>query len=78
MNDCMAAEPSRDRRGHPDHWSAPRKLTQVESYASTESGTDDLSLDAMGLEAVQCIIDISNGRWHDGAVVNGELKSRWQ
>jgi hypothetical protein len=56
----------------------PRKLTQVECYARTESGTDDLSLDAMGLEAVQCIIDIYNGRWPGGAVVNGELKGRWQ
>ena len=32
----------------------------------------------MGTEAATCIISLSQGRWPDGAVVNGELKGRWR
>ena len=41
------------------------------------AGTDDLSLDDMGLEAAQCIIDLYTGTWPDGSVVNEELKGSW-
>lgn len=42
------------------------------------AGTDDLSLDDMGLEAAQCIIDLFDGTWPAGSVVNDELRGRWK
>ncbi len=41
------------------------------------AGNDDLSMEDMGNEAAQCVIDLSEGRWPEGAVVNDELKGRW-
>ena len=41
------------------------------------AGSDHLSRQAMGIEAANCIIDLSKGRWPGGAVVNGELKEKW-
>jgi phosphoglycerate dehydrogenase-like enzyme len=41
------------------------------------AGNDVLSVEDMGNEAAQCVIDLFNGRWPDGAVVNNELKGRW-
>ena len=41
------------------------------------AGIDELSRLDMGMEAANCIIDLSNDRWPDGAVVNGELKEKW-
>jgi phosphoglycerate dehydrogenase-like enzyme len=41
------------------------------------AGNDVLSVEDMGNEAAQCVIDLFNGRWPDGAVVNSELKGRW-
>ena len=41
------------------------------------AGSDDKSVAEMGLEAAQNIIDLSNGRWPTGSVVNDELKDRW-
>lgn len=41
------------------------------------AGNDDLSMEDMGNEAAQCVIDLSQGRWPEGAVVNDELKGRW-
>ena len=42
------------------------------------AGSDHLSREHMGTEAATCIISLSQGRWPDGAVVNGELKGRWR
>ena len=42
------------------------------------AGSDVLSWEQMGNEATQCIIDLSTGRWPDGAVVNDELKGKWR
>jgi phosphoglycerate dehydrogenase-like enzyme len=42
------------------------------------AGGDDLSIEAMGVEAAQCIVDLYQGRWPDAAVVNGELKGKWR
>ena len=41
------------------------------------AGNDDLSMEEMGNEAAQCVIDLFNGRWPEGAVVNNELKGKW-
>ena len=41
------------------------------------AGNDTLSMEEMGNEAAQCIIDLSSGRLPDSAVVNNELKGRW-
>ncbi len=41
------------------------------------AGNDDLSIVEMGVEAAQCIVDLHNGKWPDGSVVNNELKGQW-
>lgn len=41
------------------------------------AGNDELSIREMGLEAAQCIVDLHNGRWPEGSVVNSELKGQW-
>ena len=47
--------------------------------SSHKAGDDVLAVENMGIEAVQSIIDLSQGRWPDGAVINTELKEsfRW-
>ena len=42
------------------------------------AGTDDLSLEAMGVEAATYIVQLFGGQWPDGAVVNKELCSTWK
>lgn len=41
------------------------------------AGNDTLSLDETRNEAAQYVIDLFNGRWPDGSVVNKELKGKW-
>lgn len=40
-------------------------------------GVDEMSIEAMGLEAASCIIKLFRGEWPNGAVVNDELKENW-
>jgi len=42
------------------------------------AGADDRSMEAMGVEAAECIIELSLGHWPDGAVVNAELRDTWR
>ena len=59
--------------------SADNPLFQLDNVviSSHTAGTDTLSMENMGIEAAQCIIELSRGRWPDEAAVNGELKSSW-
>ena len=41
------------------------------------AGSDHLSRQEMGFEAANNIIDLANGRWPDGSVINIELKDEW-
>ena len=41
-------------------------------------GADWLAMDNMGIEAARCIVQLYNGQWPDGAVVNQELKHSWR
>jgi phosphoglycerate dehydrogenase-like enzyme len=41
------------------------------------AGSDHLSRKAAGEEASNYIVDLANGRWPEGAVVNSELKAKW-
>ena len=41
------------------------------------AGNDVLAMQDMGKEAAQCIIDLSQGKWPEEAVVNRELKGKW-
>lgn len=41
------------------------------------AGSDYQSREDMGFEAAASIIDLSEGRWPDGSVVNHELKEQW-
>ena len=41
------------------------------------AGNDELSLVEMGLEAAQNIIDLYDGKWPGGSVVNRDLEGRW-
>jgi len=40
-------------------------------------GVDEMSIEAMGLEAASCIIKLFRGEWPAGAVVNDHLKDGW-
>ncbi len=42
------------------------------------AGIDDVSTEDMGTEAAKSIIDLSQGRWPEGAVVNADLKGDWR
>ena len=42
------------------------------------AGIDDVSSREMGIEAAQSIIDLSQGRWPEGAVINDGLKGKWR
>lgn len=42
------------------------------------AGTDALSLEAMGVEAAQCIAKLYRGEWPTGAVVNDTLQTTWR
>jgi D-3-phosphoglycerate dehydrogenase len=41
------------------------------------AGTDELSLEGMGVEAATYIVKLHRGDWPDGAVVNKELRDGW-
>jgi phosphoglycerate dehydrogenase-like enzyme len=41
------------------------------------AGTDELSMEAMGVEAAECIVQLFQGQWPEGAVVNQELREGW-
>jgi phosphoglycerate dehydrogenase-like enzyme len=41
-------------------------------------GVDELSLEAMGVEAASCIAQLYRGQWPTGAVVNDQLKAGWR
>ena len=41
------------------------------------AGNDELSLVEMGLEAAQNIVDLYDGKWPAGSVVNRDLEGRW-
>jgi len=40
-------------------------------------GEDRLSSEMMGLEAALCIVDLRDGKWPEGAVINQELRGKW-
>ena len=42
------------------------------------AGIDDVSVEDMGTEAAQSIIDLSQGRWPEDCVVNTDLKGDWR
>lgn len=42
------------------------------------AGIDDVSSEDMAVEAAQSIIDLSQGRWPEGAVVSADLKGDWR
>lgn len=42
------------------------------------AGTDELSLEAMGVEAATNIVKLFRGEWPEGAVVNAELRNGWK
>ena len=42
------------------------------------AGLDELSVEEMGIEAANCIIDLSQGRWPERSVVNDGLRGKWQ
>ena len=46
--------------------------------SSHTAGTDTLSMEDMGIEAARCVIELSEGRWPDGATVNNELEKTWK
>jgi phosphoglycerate dehydrogenase-like enzyme len=41
-------------------------------------GADTLSMERMGVEAAQSIVDLHRGHWPEGAVVNDSLRDSWQ
>lgn len=41
------------------------------------AGTDEVSLEAMGVEAARCIAELKSGEWPEAAIVNRELKGGW-
>jgi len=42
------------------------------------AGTDENSLENMGIECAESIVALFNGRWPDGSVVNNELREGWK
>lgn len=42
------------------------------------AGTDERSLESMGIECAENIVALSKGRWPEGAVVNDELREGWK
>lgn len=59
--------------------SADNPLFQLENVVVSPhiAGTDEKSLEAMGVEAADCIIKLSRNEWPDGAVVNADLRDTW-
>jgi D-3-phosphoglycerate dehydrogenase len=42
------------------------------------AGTDENSLENMGIECAESIVSLYKGRWPDGSVVNNELRETWK
>lgn len=42
------------------------------------AGSDEISLEKVGIEAAECIVKLHRGQWPEGAVVNNELKAGWK
>ena len=42
------------------------------------AGTDTLAMQHMSAEAARCIVDLSQGKWPEGAVINSSLKGKWR
>ena len=55
-------------------------LLQVENVVLSPhlAGTDTRSMEDMGIECAQNILKLSHNEWPTGAVVNDDLRSRWQ
>jgi D-3-phosphoglycerate dehydrogenase / 2-oxoglutarate reductase len=55
-------------------------LLQVENVVLSPhlAGTDTRSMEDMGIECAQNILRLSRNEWPTGAVVNDDLRSRWQ
>lgn len=48
------------------------------TFAPHMGGLDQDSLDAMGKLAAQCLVDLYNGRWPEGCVVNEQIRTGWK
>ena len=59
---------------------SPNPLFELDNVVVSPhvAGSDTLSHEDMGIEAAQSIIDLSQGKWPEEAVVNRELKERWR
>ena len=53
------------------------KYEQI-SFAPHLGGIDQTALDAMGQLAAQCLVDLFQGRWPNGCIVNDALKTGWK
>jgi phosphoglycerate dehydrogenase-like enzyme len=42
------------------------------------AGTDETSLAGMALEAAECIVQLRQGQWPAGAVINEQLRTTWR
>ncbi|MFN0021597.1 MAG: NAD(P)-dependent oxidoreductase, partial [Pirellulaceae bacterium] len=42
------------------------------------AGTDENSLENMGIECAESIVALCQGRWPEGSVVNNELREGWK
>ena len=42
------------------------------------AGTDQQSLENMGIECAESIVALHQGRWPEGYVVNNELRETWK
>lgn len=56
------------------------RLLQLDQVVAAPhiAGADHLSMEAMGVEAADCIIRLQQNEWPEGAVVNVELKETWR
>lgn len=48
------------------------------TFAPHMGGLDQESLDAMGVLAAQCLVDLYQGKWPEGCIVNEALKNGWK
>lgn len=60
--------------------SADNRLFQLDNVVLSPhlAGTDETSLEAMGVEAAQCIAQLYRGEWPTGAVINEGLRPTWR
>ncbi len=68
--DVFESEPTKE--GNP--------LYEIDNVIMTPhtAGADEKSMQDMGTEASQYIIDLSQGKWPQWAVVNGDVKDGWK